>query len=109
MAVAVFGGIAVIIKIIADSITRHKLINKGMVDEKVKNLFTKDAQLQRLSSLKWGLVLVGVGLALFISQVADEYITDESVFGLMFIFAGIAFLIYYGIARKHLNGTNEPR
>ncbi len=108
MAVAVLGGFAVIIKIIADSITRHKLINKGMVDEKVKHLFTKDAQLQRLSSLKWGLVLVGVGLALFISQIADEYITDESVFGLMFLFAGIAFLIYYGIARKHLNGTNEP-
>jgi uncharacterized membrane protein len=107
--VAVFGGIAVIIKIIADTLTRHRLIAKGMVDEKVKHLFIKDAQLHRLSSLKWGMVLVGIGVALVISQLAEDYITDESVFGLMFIFAGVAFLIYYGIARGHLNHPNELR
>jgi len=105
----VFAAIVAIVKIIADANTRSRLINKGMVDEKVKHLFTKDAQLQRLSSLKWGMVLVGIGLALFISQIADEYITDQSVFGLMFLFAGIAFLIYYGIARKYLNDSQEPR
>lgn len=105
----VFAAIVAIVKIISDTMTRHRLISKGMADEKVKHLFAKDAQLQRLSSLKWGMVLIGIGLALFLSQIADEYITDQSVFGLMFLFAGIAFLIYYGIARKHLNGTNEPR
>jgi uncharacterized membrane protein len=104
----VFGGFAVIIKIIADTMTRHRLIAKGMVDEKVKHLFVKDAQLQRLSSLKWGMVLIGIGVALVIGQLAEDYINDESVLGLMFIFAGVAFLIYYGIARKHLNHANEP-
>lgn len=107
--IAVFGGIAIIIKIIADTLTRHRLIAKGMVDEKVKHLFIRDAQLQRLSSLKWGMVLIGIGVALVISQLAEDYITNESVFGLMFIFAGAAFLIYYSIARKHLDRTNEPR
>jgi uncharacterized membrane protein len=103
----VFGAMIAIFKIITDTMTRHRLINKGMVDEKVKHLFMKDAQLQRLSSLKWGMVLVGIGLALVIRQIAYEYIADESVFGLMFIFAGLAFLIYYGIAQKHLNSTRD--
>ena len=105
----VFGAIVVVVKIISDTMTRHRLIAKGMADEKVKHLFVKDAQLQWLSSLKWGMVLIGIGVALVISQLAEDYITHESVFGLMFIFAGVAFLIYYGIARKHLNRTNEPR
>ena len=105
----VFGAIIAIAKIITDTMTRHRLIAKGMVDEKVKHLFIKDAQLQRLSSLKWGMVLVGIGVALVIGQLAEDYITGESVFGLMFIFAGMAFLIYYGIARKHLNGADQPR
>jgi uncharacterized membrane protein len=104
----IFSAIVAIVKIISDTMTRHRLIAKGMVDEKVKHLFIKDAQLQRLSSLKWGMVLIGIGVALVISQFAEDYITDESVFGLMFIFAGVAFLIYYGIARKLLNRTNEP-
>ncbi len=105
--VAVFGGLAVICKIFAEAIIRSKLINKGIVDEKVKHLFTKDAQLQRLSSLKWGLVLVAIGLALFFGRMFDEYITGESVFGLMLIFAGVAFLIYYGVARKYLNRSGD--
>ncbi len=105
----VFTAIVAIVKIISDTMTRHRLIAKGMVDEKVKHLFIKSAQLQRLSSLKWGMVLVGIGVALVIGQLAEDYITGESVFGLMFIFAGVAFLIYYGIARKHLNGIDEPR
>jgi len=105
----VFAAIIAVVKIITDTMTRHRLIDKGMVDERVKNLFVKDAQLQRLSSLKWGMVLIGIGLALFLSQIADEYISDQSIFGLIFLFAGIAFLIYYGIAQKYINGTKEPR
>ena len=105
----VFGAIVVVVKIISDTMTRHRLIAKGMADEKVKHLFVKDAQLQWLSSLKWGLILVGVGLALLLRQIAPFYVSDESIFGVMFIFAGIAFFIYYGIARKHLNRTGEPR
>ncbi|MEE9569809.1 MAG: DUF6249 domain-containing protein, partial [Candidatus Binatia bacterium] len=103
----VFGAFIAIAKIITDTMTRHRLINKGMVDEKVKHLFAKNALHQRLSSLKWGMVLVGIGLALLLRQITDEYITDESVFGLMFIFAGVAFLIYYGISQRHLNGSRE--
>ena len=104
---AIFGGFALIIKIIADAIIRNRLINRGLADEKLKGIFSKEAHLQRLSSLKWGMVLVGIGLALLINQITGEYLSDESVFGVMLIFAGIAFLVYYGIARKHFNGSHN--
>ena len=106
IAAVVFTGLVAMIKVITDAITRNRLISKGIVDEKVKHLFATSTQLQRLSSLKWGLVLIGIGLALLIGQLAEDYISDQSTFGLMFIFAGIAFFIYYGVARKHLNGSS---
>lgn len=105
----VFAAIVAIIKIIAETVTRNRLIHQGLADEKARQLFARDAQLQRLSSLKWGLVLVGVGLALLVGQLGEDYITDQSTFGLMFVFAGIAFFIYYGIAQRHLNNKGEPR
>lgn len=103
----VFSSIVLVIKIITDAMTRHKLINKGLVDEKVKFLFSRDSKTLHLSNIKWGMVLVGIGLALFIKQFMPFYSKDESVFGLMLIFAGVAFLVYYFLARKQLNKDNN--
>ncbi|RKX30017.1 MAG: hypothetical protein DRP47_00145 [Candidatus Zixiibacteriota bacterium] len=103
----IFSAIVATIKIITDTNTRNKLIEKGMVDEKVKSLFTRQAYLQRLSSLKWGMVLVSIGLSLLISYIWPNLFTDGGTIGLMFLFAGIAFLIYYSIAQKQLEPDNE--
>lgn len=103
----IFLAIIAIVKISTDTSTRHKLIDKGMVDEKVKFLFAKQSQLQRLSSLKWGMVLVSIGLALLISYIWPDLFTDGGTIGLMLLFAGIAFLIYYGVAQKYLESNQE--
>lgn len=98
MPFAVFVGIALVIKVITDAITRNKLINKGMVDENVKYLFSKYGKSDALSNIKYGLILVGIGLAIFIREMSG--ITDEMMLGLMFVFAGMAFLIYFPLAKK---------
>ncbi|UCE23548.1 MAG: hypothetical protein JSU74_09620 [Candidatus Zixiibacteriota bacterium] len=95
----VFVGLTAIFKVFADAVIRGKLINKGLVDENVKYLFKKNTDLQPVTNVKWGLVLVGLGLALLIKQFYPYYMRDESVLGLMFLFAGIAFLIYYWVAK----------
>ena len=103
----VFGSIAAIIKIILDNRLKHKLIDKGMVDENVKFLNYSTAQTQRLSSLKWGMVLVSIGLALLISYIWPELFDDGGTFGLMFLFAGIGFLIYFGISQKFIDNNKQ--
>ncbi len=95
-------GTAILLKIVTDTFTRHKLINKGLIDEKVKYLFTQQQAAQPLSSMKWGMVLVAIGLALLLKQFWPGYVADETMFGLMFLFGGIGFLIYYTIADKKL-------
>ena len=95
-----------IIKIISDNRVRNKLIEKGLVNEDVKNLYADRLADRNLSSLKWGLVLVGIGLAFFIGQMFREEIANEITAGGMFVFAGIGFLVYYFIAKK-ITGDEE--
>lgn len=104
--IALFMIVAYVIKVLSDNRVRNKLIEKGIIDENVKYLYENRQEYKNFSSLKWGLVLIGLGLALFIGQLFPGPISDEMTVGGMFLFAGIAFTIYYFIARKYLK-TNE--
>lgn len=101
--ISFFLGIALIVKIVTDNRTRQKLIDKGMVDDKVKYLFRRGLD-NPLSSLKWGMVMLGIGVALAVAELFP-YISESTVMGLMFLFAGIAFVVYFFIARKQSDKT----
>jgi len=101
MAVA-FGSFVLMVKFITEYALRKKLIEKGLVDEKVKYLFADAGLTHLLSNIKWGLILVAIGVALFWKQISPYYIEDTTVFGLMFILGGIGFLVYYFIAKSHI-------
>lgn len=92
--------IAYIIKTISDNRIRHRLIEKGVTDENAKLLFGKKEEFRSVSSLKWGLVLTGIGLALFIGQLFPRSISEEMTVGGMFIFAGLGFLIFYFVTQR---------
>lgn len=94
----VFLAFVTIIKILSDARTRNRLIDKGLVEEGVKNLYPRQAS-PSLSNLKWGLVLLGVGVGAMVSFFTDA-ISDEGTLGLMCVLAGLAFLVYYAIASK---------
>ncbi len=98
--VAFFGVTYLIIKTILDNRTKHKLIEKGLVDEKVKYLFAEKLDSQFLSSLKWGMVLIGLGLAVLVGELVQTERSEEVTVGAMFVFAGLALLIHYGVASR---------
>ena len=95
----VFFSFVAIVKIISDNWLRRKIIDKGLVNKDLKYLANVSSSGQPLSSMKWGMALVGIGLALMVPEVFSS-VTDETLVGLMFIFAGLAFLIYYFIAKS---------
>ena len=99
--------LAFIVKIIVEHNTRRKLIDKGMVDENVKYLFPDKIKSQTLSSLKWGMVSIGVGLAVFVGQMVGANLVEEVTIGAMFVFAGLALVIYYPIANRMLKKAKE--
>lgn len=92
--------IAVIVKIISDNRIRRLAIEKGVVNEDMKFLYSDRFEGKVPSSLKWGFVLIGIGLALFIGQVVPYRMTDEITIGGMFLFAGTGLVVYYFVANR---------
>jgi len=95
-----------IVKLISDNKVRKMLIEKGQIDENVKFLFQSSGISNKNSSLKWGIVLVSVGLAVFIGQMFPHRIHDEMIIGLMLVFGGIALIVYYFLAKRYLNESD---
>jgi len=100
--IIIFPTIAYIVKLALDNSTRKKLIEKGMVDENLKYLYMDRPTSQILGALKWGMVAIGIGLAIFIGQMVNSNIQEEVTIGCMFMFGGLALVIYYPIASKML-------
>ncbi len=101
----VFSAIVLIIKTIADYKLKNNLIKHGLVDEKIKHLFANTEATSSLASVKWGLVLIGIGVALFAREWID--LTDEGMFGVMFLFAGVAFLLYHFLVQNESENKKE--
>jgi hypothetical protein len=98
---------AFIVKIILDHQTRKKLIEKGMLDENVKYLYADKPESRILSSLKWGMISIGIGMAILIGQVAPPELQEEVTIGGMFILAGLGLVIYYLFANIIIKKSKE--
>jgi hypothetical protein len=96
--------VAYIIKIISDNRIRQRLIDSGQIDEKVKYLYFKTPAVlaEPISSVRWGLVLIALGLGVLIGQQFPAGEKEQMTLCAMFIMAGLAFLVYYFLAKKEL-------
>jgi hypothetical protein len=92
-----------LVKVVSESRLRNKLVDKGMVDEKVKLLLESRPLAQFDSSLKWGIVLIAVGLAFLfaygIYNWVPSAVREEITAGAVFFMAGLGMVVYYFIAR----------
>ena len=105
--IVMFLVIPFIVKVVSDNKIRQKLIEKGLVDENIKHLFPSKPKDQISASLKWGMVLIAVGLAVFVGQMAPSDLVEEVTIGCMLVFGGLALVLYYVIANKKLNKSKE--
>lgn len=107
--IAMFLVVPVIIKLLSENKTRRKLIEKGLVDENIKYLFPDRPKDYVSSSLKWGMVLIAMGMAVFAGQMAPRDLVEEVTIGCMLIFGGLALVLYYIIAGKKMNKSDLER
>ena len=98
----IFFSIVSIVKIVSDGATKRRIIEKSLTDPQAAQTLLTHPDLVNLSSLKWGMVLVGIGLAWMVSRWMPYYWRDETVFGLMFLMAGLGMLAYYPIAQPKM-------
>lgn len=98
--IIIFPTMYFIIKACLDYGTRKKLIEKGLVGEDIKYLYGNHIERFLPSSLKWGIVLILIGVAAVVLKLLPGYISAEVAFGVMLIAAGVGMLLFYGIASK---------
>jgi len=96
----VFISILLLIKYILDSRIKSKLIEKGLVDENVKYLYGNRLEGNVPAALKWGIVLIGIGLAFMIGQLVPGEMQEEITISAMFLLAGLGLISYYFIGKK---------
>lgn len=104
--ISIFIVFAFVVKTISDNNVRRLLVEKGSVNEDLKYLFMNMGDLSLPASLKWGIVLVAVGLAVIVGQFlpGDEEVVTAAT---MFIFAGVGLLLYYGIAKNMIENVEK--
>ena len=108
--IAIFGVFGFMLKIYLEYRIKNKLIEKDKVDENVKFLYQSGPEYRILTNIKWGLVLVGIGVAALLSWWFPRAISEEGTIGLMFLLAGIGFLISSAMAKKvQDNNRNYPQ
>jgi hypothetical protein len=91
-----------LVRLVSENRLRHKLIEKGLVDEKIKLLFA-DPPSATDGSLKWGMVLIAVGGAFLLAFAVHKWVPagmrEELTAGMVFLMAGLGLIVYYAIAR----------
>jgi hypothetical protein len=96
---AFFFMVYLIVKSFIENRTRQKLIDKGIVDDKAKLLFEATRESPQRNALKWGMVLIAIGIALALANVFPYLFDGPAGVGLMFLFAGAAFIVYHFVAK----------
>jgi len=89
---------------------RMRLIEKGVTTEDARKYFNESEKRprNRFSALKWGILFVFLGAGIFLSNILSQFYDfgDGILFGLVILFLGLGFLIYYLIISKSLK--NNP-
>jgi hypothetical protein len=97
-----FLSIVAIIKIVMDARVRRRLTETHASEDLVRGLLEADEQNRRLSALKWGLVLVLMGLAFGLIDALGLKPDDPATYGLLMGAAGIGLLGYHLIGQRRL-------
>jgi len=102
-----FGGTACVLVVYFNN--RHKermaMIEKGVSASDLRGAPMREwLRANPLSSLKWGLLAMFVGIGLFVAEMLDRtfMMRDSVYFATTLIFGGIALIIFYWIANAKM-------
>jgi hypothetical protein len=93
---------------------RMKIIEKGLTPEEARAILSPSERgkpARTYVSLKWGIVLLSLGLGIFISYVLEEVydMSDSFTFALTLLFLGLGFIVYYLIVNAKTKKENASK
>jgi hypothetical protein len=106
MPIAILGtlalGVYLFVKTMTDYILKKKMIEKGFVNDDTQAIFKEHTSEGKYASLKWGLIILFVGLSLIIMEYIPVRPESPLPYGLVAVAGSLGFLIYYFIVRKEI-------
>ena len=108
--IAFFAMCAIIVmgltRIISDGRTRRRLIEAQASPELVAAMVAAPrADLALHETLRWGLLLGAIGVALIVIQFLPFRPNDPIMYGVVLVFASAGLLAYYAVARRMLGAS----
>ena len=104
--IAFFAMIAYIVKVMAQTRVHKIMAEKGGVKGLMRP--SPAGADPAFTSLKWGLILVGAGMAVLLGQLVPSESRGAATWGLVFLFVGAALLISYRIEMERSQQEQAP-
>lgn len=91
-----------ITKTLTDYFLRKKMVEKGMAGEDAVKILSKEMnEVNKYSSLKWGLIILFIGIGLVMTEFFVGYYHNPTLpLGILSICISLGFLIYYFIVKN---------
>ena len=98
--IAFFVCIVVAIHIIMTGRVRRRIAESGASEDLVRTMLAADERNRAVSSLKWGMVLVLVGIAFGLIDLLNLRQDDPATFGIVIAAAGLGMLGFHMLAAR---------
>ncbi len=90
--------ICYVIRLFFDYRLKRMLIDKNMAESEIRQLIIPSRLGQPINSLKWGMISISLGLALFLTL--NFGFSKEMAVGLVCMFIGVSLVISYFLEKK---------
>lgn len=100
--ITLFVCVVAVFKIVMEGRVRSRLAQSGASEDLVRAMLAADERNRSVSSLKWGLVLVLIGIGFGLIDLLNLDGNDPATFGILIGFAGLGMLGFHAL-------TNRPR
>lgn len=101
----VLNTIITILKNRAENQLKLKMIEKGVSEQALLNIFKESNAIAKLQPLKWFLFGLATSISLLIIHFSRDYLVNQSGYfaaGIFFLFISAAFIIYYYLLSKKI-------
>ncbi len=98
--ITLFICIAYAIKVVMDAMVRRHMVNAGGSEELVNSLLRDEELRRRHSSLRWGIVLLAVGVGFALIQWFGWQQVTPGMIAVLAVVTGLGNLAFFTISRK---------
>ncbi len=97
---ALFFCITFAFKALLDAVTRYRMMKESISETALAELLRNDARQRRLSSLRWGIFLIAIGLGFALLQAFGWTQPTPGSIALLAILTGTGQLVYFRLANN---------